>query len=68
MRDFLQPLFQKILEAITVETVEDWACCLTDISVRNCVLTIRDNFNVSGVNNVTRQIVIHDVFTGCLRY
>lgn len=34
VKEFLQPLFQKILEAVTVETVEDWACCLTDISVR----------------------------------
>ena len=33
MKDLLQPLFRDILEAITVETVEDWACCLTDISV-----------------------------------
>lgn len=33
MQEFLQPLLHKVLEAVTVETVEDWACCLTNISV-----------------------------------
>lgn len=35
MRSFLEPLFKKVVDAVTIETVEDWGACLTDISVCN---------------------------------
>ena len=37
LRLFLEPLFKRVIDAVTIETVEDWGACLTDISV--CVLT-----------------------------
>ena len=65
VKEFLQPLFQEILEAVTVETVEDWACCLTDISVRKInVMLLHTIINMS--NNDPRLIVIHVVSIGCL--
>lgn len=33
MKDFLEPLLSKSMDAITPETISDWATCMSNISV-----------------------------------
>lgn len=61
IQEFFQPLLRKVLEAVTVETVEDWALCLTNISVR--MHQYHHDINVKNMH-LLRLIVIHDVYTG----
>ena len=49
IKEFLQPLLLKVLEAVTVETVEDWACCLTNISVIMYYINITRNLKCKNV-------------------
>ena len=34
MREFLEPVFIKVMDAITPETLSDWTMCMSLISVR----------------------------------
>ena len=33
MQSVMEPLLKQVIEVVTMETVEDWGNCMTDISV-----------------------------------
>lgn len=41
MREFLEPLFIKIMDAITPETLSDWSTCMSEISVRERIAKLQ---------------------------